>query len=154
LSLPAELAIVALLILFNGLFAMAELAIVSARRLRLRQMAEDGHKGAELALGMAEDPASFLSIVQIGMTLNSVLVGAFSGATLADPFAVYLNNLPWIAPNGGAVALGLTVAQLLTDTRQTPAVRRRIWNPLCLAALNTPPDKACAGTFAAVAILI
>ena len=51
---------------------------------------------------------------------------------------------------GWKPTLGLTVTQLLTDTRQTPAVRRRIWNPLCLAALNTPPDKACAATFAAV----
>lgn len=89
---------------------MSELAIVSARRVRLRQMAEDGHKGAELALGMAEDPASFLSIVQVGMTLNSVLAGAFSGATLAAPFADYLNHISWIAPNGEAAALGLTVA--------------------------------------------
>ena len=110
MSLSTEICIVILLILLNGLFAMSELAIVSARRGRLRQMVDDGHKGAKIALGMAEDPASFLSIVQIGMTLNSVLAGAFSGATLADPFAEYLNNIPWIAPNGGPVALGLTVA--------------------------------------------
>jgi putative hemolysin len=110
LSLSAEISIVILLILVNGFFAMSELAIVSARRVRLRQMAEDGHKGAEMALRMAEDPASFLSLVQIGMTLNSVLAGAFSGATLAGHFADYLNNISWIAPNGEAVALGLTVA--------------------------------------------
>jgi len=110
LSLTTEILIVLLLILFNGLFAMAELAIVSARRVRLRQLAEDGNRGAELALGMAEDPASFLSIVQIGMTLNSVLAGAFSGATLAGHFGDYLNSVWWIAPNGEAAALGLTVA--------------------------------------------
>ena len=109
MSLTADILIVILLILLNGLFAMSELAIVSARRVRLRQLAEDGHKGAKLALGMAEDPASFLSIVQIGMTLNSVLAGAFSGATLAGHFAEYLNNIWWIRPNGGAAALGLTV---------------------------------------------
>lgn len=110
MSLTTEILIVLLLILFNGLFAMAELAIVSARRVRLRQLAEDGNRGAELALGMAEDPASFLSIVQIGMTLNSVLAGAFSGATLAGHFGDYLNSVWWIAPNGEAAALGLTVA--------------------------------------------
>jgi putative hemolysin len=110
LSLSAKIAIVILLILLNGLFAMSELAIVSARRARLRQLAEGGHKGAKLALGMAEDPASFLSIVQIGMTLNSVLAGAFSGATLAGHFAEYLNGISWIAPDGEAAALGLTVA--------------------------------------------
>lgn len=89
---------------------MAELAIVSARRVRLKQLADDGNKGAQLALNLAEDPAIFLSIVQIGMTLNSVLVGAFSGAMLAAPFAAYLNTLPFIAPHGGAIALAVTVA--------------------------------------------
>ena len=89
---------------------MSELAIVSARRTRLRQMAEDDNKGAQLVLTMGENPSSFLSIVQVGMTLNSVLAGAFSGATLANEFAVYLNTLPWIAPHGEIVGLVLTVA--------------------------------------------
>ena len=75
MSLAAKISVVLVLILLNGFFAMAELAIVSARRVRLKQMAEDGDTGAQIALKMAEDPASFLSIVQIGMTLNSVLAG-------------------------------------------------------------------------------
>jgi putative hemolysin len=110
LSLAAEISIVIFLILANGFFAMSELAIVSARRVRLKQMAEDGHKGAALALAMAEDPASFLSLVQIGMTLNSVLAGAFSGATFAAPFAEYLNGIPGVAPHGEVAALVITVA--------------------------------------------
>ena len=73
-------------------------------------MAEDDVAGAQLVLDMAEDPSSFLSIVQVGMTLNSVLVGAFSGATLAQEFAPRLNAVPWIAPYGEAVAMVLTVA--------------------------------------------
>jgi putative hemolysin len=110
LSLTAEITVVFLLILLNGFFAMAELAIVSARRMRLKQIADTGDRGAKLALQMAEDPASFLSIVQIGMTLNSVFAGAFSGATLANHFASYFNTLPWIAPHGEIVALALTVS--------------------------------------------
>jgi putative hemolysin len=110
LSLTSGLTVVFLLILLNGFFAMSELAIVSARRIRLRQLAEEGDRGAGLALQMTEDPAAFLSIVQIGMTLNSVLVGAFSGATLAGPVAQYLNTIPWIAPHGEVVALVLTVS--------------------------------------------
>ena len=51
---------------------------------------------------------------------------------------------------GWKTAPGLTVAQLLSDAQQTEAVQRRVWNPLCLAALNTPPTKACAASFAAV----
>ena len=110
MTLTAELSIVFMLILLNGFFAMSELAIVSARRMRLKQLADEGDRGARLALKMAEDPSSFLSIVQIGMTLNSVLVGAFSGATVAGKFADYLNHVSWIAPHGEMVALFLTVA--------------------------------------------
>ncbi|MBV8061318.1 MAG: HlyC/CorC family transporter [Alphaproteobacteria bacterium] len=104
-----ELIVVVLLILLNGFFAMSELAIVSARRTRLRQLADDGHEGAKLALELAEDPASFLSIVQIGMTLNSVFAGAYSGATLAGHLTDYLNSYSWIAPHGEAAALALTI---------------------------------------------
>lgn len=90
---------------------MSELAIVSARRARLRQMAEDDNTGAQLVLDMGENPSAFLSIVQVGMTLNSVLAGAFSGATLAESFANYLNDTaPWIAPHGGFVAMVVTVS--------------------------------------------
>ena len=110
MSFGVEIAIVGLLVLLNGFFAMSELAIVSARRARLRQMAEDDNAGAQLVLDMGENPSSFLSIVQVGMTLNSVLVGAFSGATLAGEFAAQLNDVSWIAPHGEAVAMVLTVA--------------------------------------------
>lgn len=108
-----DLGIVALLLLMNGFFAMAELAIVSARRPRLRQMAEEGKgEGAKKALELAEDPSSFLSVVQIGVTLNSILTGAFSGATLAEPFGAYLNTIPQLAPHGEAIALAVTVASV------------------------------------------
>jgi putative hemolysin len=108
--LTVEIGVVVVLILLNGFFAMAELAIVSARRSKLRQMAEAPHAGAALALKLAEDPASFLSIVQIGMTLNSVLAGAFSGATLAEEFGHYLSELSWMGSYGEPVAMVTTVA--------------------------------------------
>lgn len=104
-----NLGIVLLLLLLNGFFAMAELAIVSARRARLRQLAEDGRPGAQQALNLAEDPTSFLSVVQIGMTLNSVLAGAFSGATLAGPLANTFRTIPALAAVADPLALGLTV---------------------------------------------
>ncbi len=77
-----ELATVVLLTLINGLLAMSELAIVSARAARLKVMAEQGSAGAKTALQLAADPGRFLSSVQIGITLVGVLSGAFSGATL------------------------------------------------------------------------
>jgi putative hemolysin len=79
-----ELGIAVLLIGLNGLFALSELAIVSARNARLKAMAEAGRAGAETALRLAEDPGRFLSTVQIGITLVGVLAGAFSGAALGE----------------------------------------------------------------------
>lgn len=77
-----EIAIVLVLTLVNGLLAMSELAIVSARPARLRVLADKGSTGAATAITLAEDPGRFLSSVQIGITLVGVLSGAFSGATL------------------------------------------------------------------------
>jgi putative hemolysin len=77
-----EILIVFALTLVNGVLAMSELAIVSSRTARLRVMAENGSRGAAIAIRLAEDPGRFLSSVQIGITLVGVLAGAFSGATL------------------------------------------------------------------------
>jgi putative hemolysin len=79
-----ELSIAVLLIGLNGLFALSELAIVSARKARLKTMADNGRAGASTALKLAEDPGRFLSTVQIGITLVGILAGAFSGAALGD----------------------------------------------------------------------
>ncbi len=73
------------LIVLNGMFAMSELAIVSARTSRLRMAAENGSKSAEIALRLAADPGKFLSTVQIGITLIGIVAGAVSGATLGEP---------------------------------------------------------------------
>lgn len=101
--------IVFLLILLNGLLAMAELAIVSARRSRLQQMAEEGDRGAQLALDLAEDPGSFLSTVQIGITLIGIITGAFSGATLSAPLAGLLAQAPGLANAAEPIAVTVTV---------------------------------------------
>jgi putative hemolysin len=77
-----ELAIAAFLIVLNGIFALSELAIVSARRARLKTLADSGRVGAGAALALAENPGRFLSTVQIGITLVGILAGAFSGAAL------------------------------------------------------------------------
>lgn len=80
-----DLVIIACLILLNGLFAMSELAIVSARASRLRMAASKGSGSAKLALALAADPGKFLSTVQIGITLIGILAGAYSGASLGGP---------------------------------------------------------------------
>jgi putative hemolysin len=82
--LALELLLILALILVNGLLALSELAIVSARPARLKAMAEKGMPGARRALALAAEPGRFLSTVQIGITLVGVLAGALSGATLAE----------------------------------------------------------------------
>lgn len=87
-----ELAFVLLLTIVNGLLAMSELAVVSSRPARLRAMAERGVRGARRALKLASDPGKFLSAVQIGITLVGILSGAFSGATLGERTAAWLQE--------------------------------------------------------------
>jgi putative hemolysin len=77
--------VIALLIGLNGVFAMSELAIVSAREARLKALAKNGHRGAQTALDLAADPSRFLSTVQIGITLIGILAGAYSGSSLGGP---------------------------------------------------------------------
>ncbi len=90
--LAVQIAIVAGLILLNGLLAMSELAIVSARPARLRAYEKEGRRGAKRALALAANPGRFLSTVQIGITLVGVLSGAFSGSTLGLRFATALQE--------------------------------------------------------------
>jgi putative hemolysin len=80
-----DVVIILLLVALNGVFAMAELAIVSSRKPRLRAMAKTGRRGAQTALDLSQDPGRFLSTVQIGITLIGILAGAYSGASLGGP---------------------------------------------------------------------
>lgn len=107
-----ELAVVGLLIVLNGFLAMAELAIVSARRPRLVTMAESGGSGARSALRLLENPPRFLSSVQIGITLVGVLAGAFGGATLAERLAFVLVTLGLGAASAETVAVAVVVAAI------------------------------------------
>jgi putative hemolysin len=88
--------VAALLIALNGVFALSELAIVSARPARLRTLMESGRRGASIALELTENPGKFLSTVQIGITLIGILAGVFSGAALGLEMSAYLreSNLP------------------------------------------------------------
>lgn len=113
-----EIAIVILLTLINGLLAMSELAVVSARPARLRMLADKGSKGAAAAILLAENPGRFLSSVQIGITLVGILAGAFSGATLgarlATAFAGAGMPIGLAQPLGvGSVVVAITYLSLI-----------------------------------------
>jgi len=100
------------LIVLNGVFAMSELAIVSARTARLRMAADGGSKAAKVALKLASEPGKFLSTVQIGITLIGIIAGAVSGATLGEPVGERIATLgvdPETAANIGFVLMiGMT----------------------------------------------
>lgn len=104
-----ELAAVLFLILLNGFFAMSELAVVSARKIRLQQLADEGRRSARIALALQEEPSRFLSTVQIGITLIGVINGAVGGATLAARLGPWVEGLPGMAGYGQEVALAIVV---------------------------------------------
>ncbi len=102
-----QLIIVAVLILLNGFFAMAELALVSARKVRLERMAEAGNRGARTALKLAEDPTRLLSSVQIGITLVGIFAGAYGGTAFAKPLGAILQDLR--VPTGTADEMAFAI---------------------------------------------
>jgi putative hemolysin len=107
-----DVAVIALLVGLNGVFAMSELAIVSSRKPRLKAMIKAGRRGAQTALDLANDPGRFLSAVQIGITLIGILAGAYSGASLGGPVAQRLQLLG-LAP-GAAQTTGFVLVIALT----------------------------------------
>jgi putative hemolysin len=111
LRLVLESIIALFLIGLNGLFSLSELAVVSARKVRLKALAEAGRSGARAALDLAEDPGRFLSTVQIGITLVGILAGAFSGAALGARLTDLFVNWGlaiWLAePIGYGLVIGL-----------------------------------------------
>jgi putative hemolysin len=105
-----EILIILTLLLLNGLFAMTEIAIVSARKSRLRTRAAAGSKGAVAALALAETPNRFLSTVQIGITLIGIVAGAYGGATLSADLSNHLE--PFIGAAASEVSFAIVIACL------------------------------------------
>jgi putative hemolysin len=104
-----EVVVLLLLIVVNGVFAMSEIAVVSARKARLQQWAAEGSAQARSALELANSPNRFLSTVQVGITLIGVLAGAFGEATLAADLAAGLRRLPGLAAYSDVLALAVVV---------------------------------------------
>jgi putative hemolysin len=131
-----EIFIIFLLLLANGLFAMAEIAVVSSRKGRLKKLADEGSAKAKAALALALEPTRFLSTVQIGITLVGILAGAYGGATYADKVAAMVARLPALEPYSHAIGLFLVVGAITYFTLVFgELVPKR-------AALNNPERKA------------
>lgn len=113
-----ELLIILGLVLLNGVFAMAEIATVSARKIRLAEAAKKGDKAARKVLDLSKDPGRFLSTVQIGITLIGILTGIYSGQKIEDDLARWLGQFPLLAPWSSRLAtilllIGLTWVSIL-----------------------------------------
>ncbi len=107
-----DMATIVALIVINGVFAMSELAIVSAKTSALEARAEAGSAGARKAIALAADPGKFLSTVQIGITLIGIIAGAYSGASLGGPVG---ERLAWLGlPAKYADEAGFAVVIALT----------------------------------------
>lgn len=108
-AIGGQILLILILILANGIFSGSEIALVSARKVRLEQQAREGNRSARLALKLAQDPDDFLSTVQIGITLIGILSGAVGGATIASRLQTSLNQVTWLQPYSDLLSFALVV---------------------------------------------
>ncbi len=141
-----EILFVVLLILINGLFAMSELALVSARRARLAALARDGMRGAALARRLIEEPQSYLPTVQIGITLVAILTGVYGGAQIAARLAHRLAEVPALKPVAEPLAL---VAVVIAITYLTLVIGELVPKQLALRR----PEPIAAKVAGPIAVL-
>lgn len=141
-ELALEIIIIFLLLVANGVFAMSEIAVVAARKIRLQQLADSGNKQAQAALKLAKNPNQFLATVQVGITLVGILAGAFGGATIAENIAAYLNTLPILAPYSELIGVGIVViviTYLSLIIGELVPKRLALNNPERIASMMAPP---------------
>lgn len=139
-----EILIILALILVNGLLAMAEIAVVSSRRVRLQRLAEEGNAGAGSALELLNQSTNFLSTVQVGITLVGILAGAFGGATLARDLGDLFSEIPALANYAQALGVGVVVISttyLSLVLGELAPKQIALTDPENIAATIAPPLK-------------
>jgi putative hemolysin len=104
-----EILIVLLLIVVNGIFVMSEMALVSVRKVRLQQIANQGNAEARIALELANAPNQFLGTVQIGITLLAIVSGAFGESVISARLRPWLKLIPWLARYSDAIAAAIAI---------------------------------------------
>ncbi|MDW8467529.1 MAG: hemolysin family protein [Chloroherpetonaceae bacterium] len=150
MSIGLEIVLILLLILANGIFALSEMAVVSARKTKLLQMADEGDEQARTALELANAPEHFLSTVQVGITLIGVFAGAYSGATIAEQLAAHWKDVPYIGQYSQPISLGivvLIVTYLSLVIGELVPKRLALVNPELVAKLVASPMKAISALF-------
>lgn len=107
-----DIALIVILILINGMFAMSEMALVSSGKARLQKLADEHRPGAQAALKLHQEPSRFLSTVQVGITSVGILSGAVGEGALAEPLAVQFRQVAYLAPYAENLALAATVVSI------------------------------------------
>lgn len=152
-----EILIILVLVLANGLFAMAEIAVVSARKERLQALIAEGRSGAKTALALANDPNRFLSTIQVGITLVGILAGAFGGATLAGRLADVLDDVSFLSRYSDAISFGvvvITIAYLTVVIGELVPKRLGLRSPESVASSVAPSMRQLSWVAAPVVVLL
>src|SRR5687767_3260556 len=142
-----EIVLILLLLLANGVFAMSEIAVVTARQARLEKLAGEGSRRARRALDLAREPTQFLATVQVGITLVGILAGAFGGAGLAERLDDRLEQIDWLAPFSEAIAFTVvvgTITYLSVIIGELVPKRIALTNPEGIAAVVAGPMRMLA----------
>lgn len=144
-SIALEMALILLLIVANGMFSGSEIAVVSARKVRLEQLVERGDRKAREALRLANAPNNFLATVQIGITLIGILSGAVGGATIAQRLRPLFEDIPALQPYSEGISVVIVVSAItflsLVIGELVPK-RIALSNPEKLACLVASPMRA------------
>lgn len=137
--------IIVIMVLFNGFFSMSEMAVVSSRRSKLKMKADSGHPGYRAVLETARDPNSFLSGIQVGITLIGILAGAFGEATVSENMERYFKAVPLLAGYSKIISIGLVVfmtTSLSIILGELVPKRVALTNPERIASLVIFPVRA------------
>ena len=156
-GITLEIIFLLVLLLANGVFAMAEIALVASRKAKLKTLAEEGHNGARLAHELALSPGRFLSTVQVGITLVGTLAGAFGGARLADHLTPLIKNTGISQSVSESISLFLVVALITYFSviiGELVPKRLALINPERIASALARPMNALANSFSPVVNLL
>jgi putative hemolysin len=136
-----ELLILLLLIVLNAVFAMAEMSVVASRKSRLQRWVDEGHDGARIALSLAMEPGSFLSTIQMGITLIGIVAGAVGQATFASSLMQLWAGIPLLGPYAETISLALVAAavtMLFVILGELVPKRLALLNPEGVASSSAP----------------
>ncbi len=136
-----DILFIIILVLANGLFAMSEIAVVSVRKTRLQQLANEGSKRAQSVLDLANNPSRFLSTVQVGITLIGIMAGAVGGARFTEALAQWLATFEPLARYSHPLAFALVVLAITYLTLilgELVPKQLAMHNPEKVAAALTP----------------